>query len=72
MPTPPGEVAVSWAITDRKFTLDVNVPSGSDAEVELPISRFDKPVVVLDGKTVEPKAHVSSGAHHFELTGNLK
>jgi len=50
VPTPQGDVVVSWQWADNKIALEVTVPDGAEAEVILP------------GKSW----HVSAGHHHFE------
>jgi hypothetical protein len=48
------------------------VPQVTEAEVTLPVTHFERPVIILNGKTAKPKIHVSSGKYHFEVTGNFK
>ena len=72
VPTPHGDVAVSWALGANKYTLDITVPEGTEAEVTLPVIRFEQPVIVLNGKKTKPKVHVFSGTYHFEVTGKPK
>jgi|SRR5208282_544176 len=50
VPTPHGNLSVSWKLAGDQFTLDVTVPAGTEADVILP------------GKTV----HVKAGQHRFE------
>jgi hypothetical protein len=72
VPTPHGEVAVSWTVGDGKLDLDVTVPNGAEGDVTLPLSRFEQPKITLDGKNAESVVHVASGQHHFEVVGKLK
>ncbi len=72
VPTPHGDVAVSWALGEEKLTLDVGIPAGKEAEVTVPTSRFDQPTITLDGRKVEQVVHLSSGTYHFEVIGKLK
>jgi hypothetical protein len=72
VPTPHGNVDVSWVLDGNQFSLDVTVPPGTEAEIILPVFRFEKPVVVLNGKKTKPKVHLASGTYHFEVTGKLK
>ena len=72
VPTPQGNVTVSWALGADRFTLDLTVPERTAAEVTLPVSRFEQSVSLLNGKKIKPKVHVSSGTYHFEVTGKLK
>jgi len=67
VPTPRGNVDVSWVFDGNKFSLDVTVPEGSEAEVTLPVAHFERPVILLNGKTAKPKIHVSAGTYHFEV-----
>jgi hypothetical protein len=69
VPTPHGNVYVSWVLGGDKFTLDVTVPGGTEAEVTLPVDHVERPVILLNGKTAKPKMHVSAGTYHFEVTG---
>ena len=69
VPTPQGDVAVSWASAGDKLTLDVIIPANMDADVAVPASRSEQPAVTLNGRKVEPLVHVSSGTHHFEVAG---
>ncbi len=72
VPTPLGDVCVSWALGDDRLRLDVTVPPGAEAEVALPVARFEKAAVRLDGRTVGPLARLSAGTHHFQATGKLR
>jgi len=85
VPTPHGDVVVSWAAGAGKFTLDVTVPAGAEADVTLPVSRFDlQPTahimvfgdtvrgVTADWKPAGKITHVTAGQHHFEIAGKLK
>jgi hypothetical protein len=69
VPTPHGDVWVSWALHEGRFQLDVTVPAGSEADVTVPTEAFISPVVRLGGSPVPAKVHVGSGRHHFEVTG---
>jgi alpha-L-rhamnosidase len=72
VPTPQGDVAVSWTLEDNKWRMDVTLPAGTDAEVTLPTERFDGATALLDGGEVQPVVHIGAGAHHFELAGKRK
>ncbi len=72
VPTPRGNVEVAWLIDNGKFSLDVIVPDGAEAEVALPVERFENSLATMDGKRTEATVRVCSGKHHFELTGKLK
>ncbi len=50
VPTPHGDVSVSWKLAGEKLVLDVTVPAGTDAEVILPANVI----------------HVKAGQHHLE------
>ena len=69
VPTPHGDVAVSWTVDAGKFTLEVDVPPGSEADVTLPALPFARPTVLLDGHATSTRAHVGSGTHRFEVSG---
>ena len=72
MPTPHGDVAVSWKLGDDKLQLDVTVPAGAEADVIVPTGQFENAVVHLDGRRAEPVDHVTAGRHHFLVTGKWK
>jgi hypothetical protein len=72
VPTPYGDVEVSWTMQEEKFSLDVVIPAGSEANVILPVSRFDNPLVTSDGGKIGAQIQVASGRHHFEIAGKLK
>jgi alpha-L-rhamnosidase len=72
VPTPRGDLDVSWGLRNNTFQMDVTVPAGTGAEVTLPTSRFENPVVTLDGRKVKEQVHMTAGAHHFEVSGKLK
>jgi alpha-L-rhamnosidase len=71
VPTPLGEVAVAWVLGDDKLTLEVAVPAGAEADVVLPVGRFGKTVITLDGKRVEAQVRIAAGVHHFQVVGRL-
>lgn len=52
IPTPRGDVEVSWKWADNQISLDVTLPVGTEANVILP----------------EKSARTGSGHHHFEST----
>ena len=54
VPTPHGDVAVSWKLGEDKLQLDVTVPAGTEADVTVPTERFEKATVELDGRKAEP------------------
>jgi hypothetical protein len=87
VPTPHGDVAVAWAVGENKFTLDVTVPAGAEADITLPVDRFKglkgahilmmddhlpAPKITMNGKNVGASAHVTAGQYHFEIAGQLK
>jgi hypothetical protein len=71
VPTPRGDVTVAWALEGGHLALDITVPPGSEADVTLPLSRFGKPLVKLDGRAGGASEHVGSGPHHFDVTGTF-
>jgi hypothetical protein len=86
VPTPHGDVAVSWTIAAEKFTLDVTVPAGAQAAITLPADRFKgsapatsgsdgnqaTPKITMNGKEVGPTIQVPAGQYHFEIIGKLQ
>jgi hypothetical protein len=99
VPTPHGDVAVSWDLgenkimtvgypskSEDKLTLDVTVPTGAEADITLPVSRFERsrgphimvigqlapPQITMNGKKVGASVHTAAGQYHFEITGQLK
>lgn len=72
MPTPRGDVAVSWALDEDRLALAVTLPANLEADVTVPTSRFGQPLITLNGRKVDPVVHITSGAYHFEVTGKLK
>jgi hypothetical protein len=71
VPTPHGEVVVAWTLDNNRLQLDVTIPPSADAEVALPVSRFEQPSCSLNGQKCGPTVHISSGFHHFEVAGKL-
>jgi lysophospholipase L1-like esterase len=71
VPTPHGDVVVSWSSGEERLTLGVTIPVDMEAEVTVPTSRFEQPTITLDGRKVEPVVHLSSGTYHFEVTGQM-
>jgi len=45
VPTPHGNVDVSWVLDGNQFSLDVTVPEGTEAEVTLPLTHFERPLI---------------------------
>jgi hypothetical protein len=72
VPTPHGDVVVSWKLEGNKLSLDVTVPTGSEAEIILPTDRFDQPRVTLNGSPSAAKVRVKEGRSQLELTGVFK
>ena len=71
VPTPYGNVAVSWALGEEKLILDVSVPTGVDAEVTVPTARFAQPAITLGGQQVGRVVRLSSGTYHFEVSSKV-
>jgi hypothetical protein len=65
VPTVAGDIAVAWAKSDAKFTLDVLLPQNISADVTLPVMAMQNAVLMVDGKAV---ASYRSGAV-LTLTG---
>jgi hypothetical protein len=73
VPTPHGDVAVSWKLGKDELRLDVSVPAGTEADVTVPTARFEQAAIKMDGrKVVGPVIHVPAGPHRFEVAGKLK
>ncbi len=72
VPTPQGDVAVSWKLEGNTFRLEVTLPAGTDAEVILPTDLFDQPRVTLNGSPSSSRIRVKEGLSRFELTGSPK
>jgi hypothetical protein len=72
VPTPHGDVAVAWKLGEDRLAIDVNVPAGTEADIDVPTERFETATVQLDGRQAEPKVRVTAGQHHLLVTGRLK
>jgi hypothetical protein len=72
VPTPHGDVAVSWVLDSDKFHMEVTVPDGAEADVTVPTARFARPAIRWNGQTVGPTVHVTAGTHRFDVTGTLR
>jgi hypothetical protein len=72
VPTPHGAVAVAWTLEGGKFTLDLTVPPGAEAEVALPVARWVRPQITRDGRPAEATARVPAGSCHFEVSGAMQ
>jgi hypothetical protein len=74
VPTPMGDVSVSWASSDSDFRLDVSVPENTSAVVLLPVTEIANPTLTVDGKpSASPyqagaEFTVTAGTHEFVLT----
>ena len=71
VPTPHGDVEVSWTLKNEKFALDLTVPAGAEADVILPVTHFENPIATRDGKKSPAVVHVISGKYHFEVVGKM-
>jgi hypothetical protein len=74
VPTPHGDVEVSWQRTENGLQLDVTVPPGAEANVVLPRDRFHNPKATMQkaGKAQTLPAgtaviRIGSGAYRFVL-----
>ena len=72
VPTPHGDVALSWTLANDKLQLDVTIPPGTEANVTLPVSRFEQPRITMDAKKVDSVVHVPAGQNRFVVAGKLK
>lgn len=68
VPTPRGDVAVSWSRHPGDLRLDLTVPAGAEATIEPPIGGFAHPEVKLDGRAAAHVAHAGPGIHHVVVT----
>ena len=71
VPTPHGDVDVSWALTATGMQLDVKIPAGTAADVTLPAARFSNPRITLRGRELPEGrvANLSAGSYRFIVTG---
>jgi hypothetical protein len=46
-----GDVSVAWKNSDSGFTVDVSIPHDTNADIVLPETGIENPVLVIDGKT---------------------
>ena len=69
VPTPHGDVAVSWRRDGDALRLEVNLPPGTDANVVLPTERFTQPRITLNGAPAAARTRVKEGLSTFEITG---
>jgi hypothetical protein len=72
VPTPHGDVKVSWKLTADGWQMDVTIPAGTQAEVILPASRFRQPRLLMDGVKAHARVVVAAGEHHFVIKGSVQ
>jgi hypothetical protein len=75
VPTPTGNVAVDWALSDDAVHMSVEVPAGSIADLTVPTDLFVTPHITIDNQQVDglnPTVPLQPGAHHCVITGKLK
>jgi hypothetical protein len=71
VPTPRGDVKVSWTKADAEFTLDITAPGNTGIDVTLPEMDIEKPVLMVDGSVsgspFQPgiKTALTGGEHHL-------
>lgn len=65
VPTPQGEVDVSWRVEGDKFTLDVTIPAGTTARIAVP-GKEAQFIDKGDGSTVPKSLSVMNGRTIFE------
>ena len=58
VPTPLGNVLVAWNLESGKLRLETTVPTGAEAEVTVPTSRFENPGITSDRGKVGPVVKV--------------
>jgi hypothetical protein len=72
VPTPPGDVTISWSQNDSDFTLDFTVPT--DTEVTLPETNGTMGQLTVDGKFSGNPYHAGMqltlprGEHHITIS----
>ena len=73
VPTPYGLVMVSWKLTAAGLELEVRIPKGIEAEVQLPIEKFVDPVVHFKGQELTDGrvSRLAGGHYWFQLRGKL-
>jgi alpha-L-rhamnosidase len=79
VPTPMGDVRVSWTNKDALFTLEITTPQEMDAEVILPQLPFANGILVIDGKQSASSAGAYSkqrlalagGTHRITIEGQV-
>ena len=59
VPTPMGDVQVSWTKTDAAFTLDVTAPTEMGIDVSMPTTDFADAALVIDGRQAFPEAKIT-------------
>lgn len=79
IPTPHGDIRVSWKQSEKRFDMDVTIPKGTEAMVSLPLTTFLEGDVSMNGKplldfsasrkTASPQAQLPSGHYTFVVTG---
>jgi alpha-L-rhamnosidase len=72
--SPLGRIASSWSVQRRLFTLRVDVPVGSTADVVVPVAGRQKvhaPAAATPGEHADGAARftVPAGIHLFRVTG---
>lgn len=78
VPTPIGNVQVSWTKKDALFTLDISAPPEMAIDLVLPILDFAEKTLVIDGHPASSemteaarKLTLPGGTHHIVATGTL-
>ena len=65
VPTPHGNVDVSWKVEGNKFTLDVTIPPGTTARIEVP-GKDTQFIDKRDGSSVPKSLGIMNGRTAFE------
>jgi alpha-L-rhamnosidase len=56
VPTPQGDVEVSWSLKEGGMQMTVTVPHGTEGEIVLPLDRFPHAIVTMNGHLVPKEA----------------
>ena len=57
-----GRASVDWSLEEERFSMNVEVPTGVEAEVKIPVKGFRDPSISEKGKTIWKKEIYIEGA----------
>ena len=82
VPTPQGDILVSWSLGENRLEMEVVVPRGTEAMITLPVSGFVSAKILMNGKLLQdlprvdvrhlPQAQVRAGRYSFVATGAMQ